>query len=198
MKEDIPGKEARMKTSTRLMTFACAALVGGLAVTACGQADDMDTVEMEGHDMGAMQGDDMGGMTMDPALMTRHAAEMDSVVQDVRQHVEEMRDLPPAEWHDRMDEHAPMVAHMVGVVERQTLEMDRGLNLGDEEMGAMMGMSGEEHRSMMDDVRVLRNEIGEMQTAPEAEVAERMPAHLDRIERMLMMMDRSATHMSTP
>jgi hypothetical protein len=187
-----------MKTRIRMMAFTTAALVGGLAATACGQADDPDTVEMEGHDMGGMQDPDMGGMTMDPALMNRHAAEMDSVVRDVRQHVEEMRGLPPAEWHDRMDEHAPVVAHMVGVVERQTREMDMGMNMGDEEMGAMMGMSGEEHRTMMDDVRALRNEIGEMQTASEAGVAERMPAHLDRIERTLMMMDRSATHMRTP
>jgi hypothetical protein len=168
----------------------------------CGGADEPDARTaasdtagaMQGHDMSAMDGG-MGGMAMDTAMMRRHAAEMDSLVNSMREHVEEMRQISPDQWHARMAEHAPLVADMVGMMDRQTREMDMGMNMSDESMGEMMGVSGEEYRAMMSETEALRTEIGQLQTAPPADVVERMPAHLDRIERMLEHMAASAAHM---
>lgn len=88
-----------------------------------------------------------------------------------------------------------MVAEMLSVIDRQMREMDMGMNMSDEHMGEMMGMSGEDHRTMMSEVEALRAEVGQLQTAGQADVAARMPAHLDRIEGLLERMAASADHM---
>lgn len=88
-----------------------------------------------------------------------------------------------------------MVAEMLSVIDRQMREMDMGMNMSDESMGEMMGVSGEEYRAIMSEVEALRAEIGQLQTAQRAEVAAQMPAHLDRIEGLLERMAASADHM---
>jgi len=158
----------------------------------------MGTDTMGGAGMpGAMPGT-MPGIQLDDATMRRNAAEMDSMVVEMRQHVQEMRAETPGEWHARMDQHAPRVSSMLGMMERQVREMDMGMNMSDGHMGQMMGISQEEYRQMMEEMRILRGEVEELQTAPEATVRERMPAHLDRLERVNTMMERSAAHMRRP
>ena len=187
-----------MTFRNRILPALLLSIAAGAA--GCGSPDEPDAGvaasdtagAMQGHDMSAMGG--MGDMAMDAAMM-RHAAEMDSLVNSMREHVEQMRQLSSDQWHARMTEHAPMVADMVGMMDRQTREMDMGMNMSDESMGEMMGVSGEEYRAMMSEMEALRMEIGQLQTAPPAEVVTRMPAHLDRIERMLEHMAASATHM---
>ena len=184
-----------MLRNRTVVALMLSALVGAAG---CGGADAPDeqaaagdaATPMPGHDMSAM-----GGMAMDTAMMRRHAAEMDSLVNSMRKHVAEMRQLAPNEWHARMPEHAPTVAGMVAVIDRQTREMDMGMNMSDESMGEMMGVSGEEYRAIMSEVEALRAEIGQLQTAQRAEVAAQMPAHLDRIEGLLERMAASAAHM---
>lgn len=182
---------SRKRTAAALMLMAVVAAAGcGGADAPDEQAAVDDTNAMPGHDMSAM-----GGMAMDAAMMQRHAAEMDSLVNSMRAHVAEMRQAPPSEWHARMTEHAPMVAEMLSVIDRQMREMDMGMNMSDEHMGEMMGMSGEDHRAMIAEVEALRAEVGQLQTAGQADVAARMPAHLDRIEGLLERMAASADHM---
>jgi hypothetical protein len=183
----------RMFTALLLSVAAGVAGCGGAEPDA--QAAASDTADaMQGHDMSAMGGG-MAGMAIDTAMMRRHGAEMDSLVNDMREHVREMRQISPDQWHVRMAEHAPLVAAMVGMMDRQTREMDMGMNMSDESMGSMMGLSGDEYRAMMSEVDALRTEIGQLQTAQRTGVASRMPDHLDRIDGLLERMAASAAHM---
>lgn len=174
-----------------VMILATAGLLG-----ACGGSGAEGDPESD-NDMSGMEGHDMGGMdmSMDSATMQRHAAEMDSMTAALRAHVTEMRQLPQEQWHARMDAHAPLVARMLGMMERHMREMDMGMNMDAGHMGEMMGMTGEEHEAMMRDMTALRTEIAQLQTAAPDEVRAQMPAHLERLERMIEMMESSAEHM---
>jgi hypothetical protein len=155
--------------------------------------DDMDDGMPMDAPMQGMEG--MEGMAGMEGMMQRHAEEADAMAASIRQHVQEMRQLPPEQWHDRMGEHVAQVARMLGLMTRQLREMDMGMGMSDEEMGRMMGMSGEEHRRMMEDMQALRADVERLQTAPRGEVRERMPGHLETLERMTGMMEQSADHM---
>jgi len=192
----------RIHDSARTPGLFLAGTVLALTLSACApdRPEPADEMPAMGEDTvgGTGMPGAMPGMQLDDAAMRRHAAEMDSMVVEMRQHVQEMRAAPPGEWHARMDQHAPRVSSMLGMMERQVREMDMGMNMSDAHMGQMMGMRQEEYRQMMEEMRVLRGEVEELQTAPEATVRERMPAHLDRLERMNAMMERSAAHMRRP
>jgi hypothetical protein len=183
--------------------FGRFAVVGvlGLALTACNGRDDApaagDTREqmpMGQHEgMGGMQG--MEGMHMDPEMMQRHAREMDEATSRMRTHIEEMRQLSSDQQHERMGAHVTEVSRMLNLVNRQMGEMDMGMGMGDEHMGQMMGMSGEEHRRMTEEMQAIRSDVEALQVASQAEVRARMPDHLSRLERMVGRMEQSAEHM---
>lgn len=180
-----------------VMILATVGLLGACGGSGAGEADDNVVPDtgmgaMEGHDMSAMGGTTMA---MDPAAMQRHAVEMDSMATELRAHVAELRQLPPDQWHARMDQHAPLVARMLGMMERQMREMDMGMGMDAAHMGEMMGMSGAEHETMLQEMTALRTEVGQLQTATPEEVRAQMPAHLERLERMVEVMEASAEHM---
>ena len=187
---------SRNRAFRTVMVFTAAGLLGACGGSGSGEADsdvaaDTGMSGMEGHDMSAM-----GGMDMDPATMQRHAAEMDSMTAELRTHVAEMRQLPQDQWHARMDRHAPLVARMLGTMERQMREMDMGMGTDADHMGEMMGMTGEEHEAMLREMTALRAEVGQLQTASPEQVRAMMPTHLERLERMIEMMETSAEHMA--
>jgi hypothetical protein len=168
-----------------------AVVVLGVVLGACGRDE---------HDVGdeAARHDDMpamNGMHMDAGAMERHAAESRAMAERMRAHVREMRALPPAEWHDHVEHHTGEVAALLSMMSRHMREMDMGMDMDDAHMGEMMGMSGDEHRRMMDDMEALREETETLQTASASEVQRRMPAHLDRLERMVQMMEEAGEHM---
>lgn len=179
----------------RIMPLALALALG---LGACDRGDEMPPMddvhgEMPMEGMQGMQG--MDGMSMDREMMRRHAQEADSMASVMRQHVDRMRQLSPEQWHDRMGEHVGQASQMLGLMNRQMREMDMGMGMSDEQMGQMMGMSGEEHRGMMEEMRALRTDLEQLQTASPEQVRDRMPAHLDRLERMVETMEASAEHM---
>lgn len=131
----------------------------------------------------------------DSAMTRRHAEELDAAVTGMREHVRSVRQASPDQWHARVGEHAPRVARMLGTVERQMLELDMGIGMSDEEMGEMMGMGAEDYRATMEEIKALRSEVEQLQTAPEPAVRQRMPEHLERVERILGVMERTAAHM---
>jgi hypothetical protein len=135
------------------------------------------------------------GMEVPAGTMQRHADELDTATVQVREHVREMRGRTPAEWHARMGEHTRAVSGLLGLMDRQMREMDMGMGMDDEHMGEMMGMSGEEHRRMMEEMREVRSDAEALQTASEAEVARRMPEHLDRLERFVERMEHASAAM---
>ena len=140
-----------------------------------------------------MQG--MGGMQMEAGMMQRHAQEADSMASQIRQHIQQMRQLSPEQQHERMGEHVAEVSQMLSLMNRQMREMDMGMGMSDEQMGQMMGMSGEEHRQMMQQMQTIRTDVEQLQTAGPADVRNRMPEHLDRLERAVQMVEQSAQHM---
>ena len=75
-------------------------------------------------------------------------------------------------------------------------EMDMGMGMDADHMGEMMGMTGEEHETMLREMTTLRTEAGQLQTATPEDVRALMPAHLERLERMIEIMDASAQHMA--
>lgn len=178
------------------ISTAVVMLALGLTGTAC-REEPQPEVQQPMPAGQAMEGspaaDPVPGMHMDAGMMRRHAEEMDQMTTEMRPHLAQMRQLQPAEWHARMGEHAGRVSRMLTLMERQMREMRMGMDA--EHMGQMMGMSGEEHRQMMSDMQALRAEVEQLQTASGAEVRQRMPAHLDRLERMVQMMEQSAAHM---
>lgn len=185
-------------------TLSTLALIGflGLGTAACAGdddrpgPDDQADMPMEGmdgmHDMDGMSGSESMG-----AMMRRHAVEADSMVDAMRSHVEEMSQQAPAQWHARMGEHVGMVSRMLTLMSTQMDEMDMGMDMSDERMGEMMGMSGAEHREMMNEMRALRTDLEQLQVASREEVAGRMPDHLERLDRVLEMMDDAADHMES-
>jgi hypothetical protein len=188
-----------MTRITGFRTVGTFALVGLFA--ACGSPDPAPAGNGTGVPAMAT-GDtahphDMAGMTMagDHAAMQRHAQEADSMAVAMRAHVDRMRASSAEQQHDRIGEHVAQVSRMLNMMDRQMREMDHGSGMDDAHMGEMMGMSVDDHRRMMEEMRTIRTEAEQLQVASRAEVSRTMPAHLDRIERMLVMMEASAAHM---
>ncbi len=84
---------------------------------------------------------------------------------------------------------------MLGMMERQMREMDMGMGMDAAHMGEMMGIRGAEHETMLQEMTALRTESGQLQTATPEVVRAQMPAHLERLERMIEIMETSADHM---
>ncbi|CAN5730950.1 hypothetical protein BH23GEM9_BH23GEM9_20380 [soil metagenome] len=168
------------------------AVVAALAIGACSSGDSAS--EMDTADPTPPAGEH-GGMAMDSAAMQQHAQEADSVVRAMRQHADRLRQLPPAEWPARMNDHVARVAGMLAMMDRHIREMNVGMGSGHEHMSEMMGMTAEDHTAMMAEMGALRADAETLQTATAAQVTQLMPAHLDRLERMLSMMERGAAHM---
>jgi hypothetical protein len=59
-------------------------------------------------------------------------------------------------------------------------------------MRQMMGMGAAQHDRMMNDMQALRAEVERLQSLPLAEIGQRMSTHLDRLERMLPMLEQCA------
>lgn len=185
-----------MRSRGMILLLALAPVV---TVSACDRGGDSSETqgEMSGMEgMERMEGmEDMQGTQVEDGMMERHADEAERMAGEMRRHVEQMRQRAPAEWHDRMGEHVEQVSGMLSLMNRQMREMDMGMGMSDEEMGRMMGMSAEEHRAMREEMEALRGSMEQLQTAPRADVEERMPDHLDRVERMAEMLEESASHM---
>jgi hypothetical protein len=170
------------------------AVVAAIGIAACASGDSAAETDTAASPPPAGE---HAGMAMDSAAMQRHALEADSVVRAMRQHADQLRQLPPAEWPVRMNDHVARVAGMLAIMDRHMREMNMGMGSDQEHMSAMMGMTAEDHTAMMADMTALRADAETLQTATAAQVTQLMPAHLDRLERMLSMMERGAAHMGT-
>jgi hypothetical protein len=184
----------------RRLRFLAPTLLLGAGLVACGGGAeappaDQDPVAATAVRTDTGQTPDMHGMHADPAAMQRHAQEADSAVAAMRAHLQQMRQLTPAQQHARIGEHVAQVSRMLGLMDRHMREMDMGMGMDDAHMGEMMGMTAAEHRSMMEEMRTLRTEAEQLQVATAAQLREQMPPHLDRIEQLLRMMEQSAAHM---
>jgi hypothetical protein len=171
-------------TPNRLILGA-AALVS-LGLSACGQGSESQHMMDGSHPTaaGAAQ------QAHDAASMQRHAAEAKQMEERMRTHLHEMRGLSAAQQHARMGEHASAVAQMLSMVDRHMRE--RGMGANHAHMRQMMGMGAAQHDRMMNDMQALRAEVERLQSLPLAEIGQRMSTHLDRLERMLPMLEQCA------
>ena len=179
------------QTTNSLFPLLSAALVMGLA--ACERPADEPDPEpppavME-HDMGAMPGHDMD------AAMARHAEEMDTAVGRMETQIENMREAGPDRWHELAVTHVREVSGFLSLMRRQMREMDMGMGMDDDHMGEMMGMTGAEHRQMMEQMEQVGHDLERLQVGSEEEVRSIMPEHLDRLEHLVGMAEHSAEHM---
>jgi hypothetical protein len=192
------AKGTNMSNYGQILRIVAVMGITGATAACSGDTDSMMEHMTEGSAATMSHGPGtpgMEGMEMDSLVMRQHALEADSIVRDMRQHVQTLRQMPAAEWHAAMATHVPRVAGMLSMMDRHMREMDMGMGMGHEHMGDMMGMSAAEHGSMIDDMSALRSDAERLQTASAAEVMSSTPAHLDRLERMLDAMERSAAHM---
>lgn len=176
-----------MKTTNRLIVGA--AVLVGLGASACSQMSEPDHRMDESHHASTAGSSQHGH---NAAVMQRHAAEAKQMEERMRTHLQQMRGLSAQQQHARIGEHASAVGQMLSMMDRHMREM--GMGTGHAHMGQMMGMSAAQHDQMMKDMQALRTEVERMQTLPAAEVGRTMPAHLDRLERMLPMLQQCAGH----
>jgi hypothetical protein len=183
-----------MGTSSRIAAVLVATLV---AAAGCAERDTADAdgmADRDGMPGMAHEGMDMG-MHGDTAAMRRHAEEADSVAREMRAHLQEMRALDPAARHDRIGDHTTRVARMLSMMDRHMREMGMGPGMDHGQMGEMMGMSAADHERMDAEMSAVRAEAEALQRASRDEVRERLPAHLDRLEALVSMMERAAASM---
>lgn len=141
-------------------------------------------------------------MDPDRAMIQRWAEELERDASQIREQIETMRQLAPQQWYTRMNEHADLVTGMLDRMERRMEEMGQrggmgmggmGMAIGD--VGRLMGMSAEGHQAMLGLMQSLREDMQQLRGAPAAEVMERMPGQLARLEEMAGMMEESVAHM---
>jgi len=123
------------------------------------------------------------GTQMDSAMMRRHMQEADSMMARVRTDMERMRRLSPEQWPAAVPEHLAVMDSMFAMMQRHMSE-------GGGAMQQHQHRGAEMHGRMMGEMQAVRAEAVALRSASPAEVRERMPAHLDRLERMLQMMER--------
>ena len=151
----------------------------------------------------AAAGCDRNPMDADQEMMRRWAEELDRDASQLREHIGTMRQLAPEQWHTHMDEHAGLLTGMLDRMDRRMDEMGQmggmrmGMGMGMGDAGRMMGMSAERHQEMIDLMEALRGDVQQLRVAAPAEMMERMPGHLDRLEEMARMMEQGAAHMQS-
>jgi hypothetical protein len=143
------------------------------------------------HDMSAMHGHDMD------AMMRRHAEEMEAAVERMETQIENMHEAGADRWYELTVTHVREVSGFLSLMRRQMREMDMGMEMGDDHMGEMMGMSGAEHRQMMTHMEEVGRDLERLQVGSREEVRTLMPEHLDRLEHLVEMAERSAEHMGS-
>jgi hypothetical protein len=187
-----------MKADTWMVRTSMLVLLG-LALAACGMdSGDPAAAHRSASDhaaAGGAAGHGMGGMHMASSAMQRHVRDAEAMLAVMRPHLQEMRQLTAAQQHDRMQEHVVLVSRMLGMMEQHMREMGHGMETDHEHMSGAMGMSAEDHRQMMEQMRTLRSQIERLQTASRAEVGQRMPQHLEHLDQMLRHMENGAGHM---
>jgi hypothetical protein len=181
--------KSTMKTSGLLPLLAALAVgVAGCERPAEEPDPEPPPAVME-HDRSGMHGDDMD------AMMRRHAEEMDAAVDRMETQIGNMREAGAARWYELTVTHVREVSGFLSLMRRQMREMDMGMGMDDDHMGEMMGMSGAEHRETMTHMEEVGRDLERLQVGSQEEVRSVMPGHLDRLEHLVGMAERSAEHM---
>lgn len=131
---------------------------------------------------------EMGGMQMDTAMMRRHMQEADSMVARMRREVHRMHQLAPERWHAQMPEYSATFDSMFAMMQRHKREMEHAM----EHQHMRERMGGQMHQQMvrmMSEMTELHSEVRQLRSASPSELRERMPAHLEHMDRTLNSME---------
>jgi hypothetical protein len=118
----------------------------------------------------------------------READQLDRHVMELRTHIATMRQISPRMAGTVMQEHASHVRALGERVQAQRA----ALPVPDAQLPILLGMSGDEYRVMLEEVRIAAAEVSELQRGTEDQIRETMPGHLDRLERVAGQLEHAA------
>jgi hypothetical protein len=178
------------------MRWRCAAAAGAVLVVLAGCGPDEprldgplpDTLPPTGEV--SAHGAETG---LDADTRLRHADALDGAVLRMRQHVAAMRALAPREAMPRLGDHAAQVESLVGEVQERMREL--GAEADPARMEQVLGVRPDHQRVLGDQMQTSRAEARELVSASEAQVRERLPGHLDRLEQLLGTLESAAAHL---
>jgi hypothetical protein len=190
-----PTQKFDMESPMNRISPVVPALLAALALTLVGcerppeEPDPEPPPQVMEHGMEGMHGQDMD------AVMRRHAEEMEAAVERMETQIENMREAGANRWYELTVTHVREVSGFLSLMRRQMREMDMGTGMDDDHMGEMMGMTGAEHREMMTHMEEVGRDLERLQVGSREEVRTLMPDHLDRLEHLVEVAERSARHM---
>jgi hypothetical protein len=125
---------------------------------------------------------------VDPEALRREADALDRHVVELRAHIASMRLAPAPQAAGVMETHEARVRALGDRVQQQRA----ALPVADGELARLLGMSPDEYRLMLEEVRTAGAEVAEMRGADETAIRQRLPGHLDRLERIAAQLEHGA------
>jgi hypothetical protein len=172
----------------RYLAFMAMLLV---ALASC-RADELrmaDTLPDTAPPLGQVDPAAPAGQThVDAAILRTEADSLDLHVIELRNHIMAMRQIAPAQLPTHLDQHAARVRSLAERIQQQRTN----LPVPDAELPERLGMSRGEYDTMLEEVRIAGAEVNDMRGADEAAVRERLPGHLDRLERIAAQLEQGA------
>jgi len=117
--------------------------------------------------------------------------QLDEATAELRLRTQDLRLLPIDQVRAQLPDHAARLERLDAVLAHQG-EVLRADTAG---FGEVAGIHEDEHRLMREELATLRTEAGRLQTASDAELSQRWAGHLDGVDRVLSVAERSAAHM---
>lgn len=116
---------------------------------------------------------------------------LDTAAAELRRRTEELRLLPVNVVREQLEGHAQRLERLDAVLQRQG-ELLRADTAG---FGEVAGIHEDEHRMAREELSRLRTEVEGLRGAPPEDFTRRWQGHLDGVERVLSVAERSAAHM---
>jgi hypothetical protein len=117
--------------------------------------------------------------------------QLDEVLVELRARSQELRLLPVNHVRDQLPEHGERLDRLDAILARQG-EVLRADTAG---FGHVAGIHEDEHRLARQELAVLRAESARLKEVDDPQLNERLPGHLDGVDRVLSVAERSAAHM---
>jgi hypothetical protein len=117
--------------------------------------------------------------------------QLDEVLSELRARTHELRLLPVNHVREQLPDHAARLERLDAVLGRQG-EVLRADTAG---FGHVAGIHEDEHRLAREELAVLRAEAVRLRDLDDAQLTERLGGHLDGVDRVLSVGERSAAHM---
>jgi hypothetical protein len=163
-----------------------------LAVLLAGCSPDPRIERVEAPDTLPPVGEvDPGAERARPGDVVGTADAGDATARELHDHVSRMRATPPP-LASALEEHAARAEELLRRAERDLQGMAGMAG------PAALGMSAEAHALVVEEIGIARAEARELSGTSEPAVRERLPGHLDRLERIATTLESAAAHLRRP